>query len=101
MRIMQVVHAARLLLAALYLQRCALQLGLCLGWGRCSVSSSTCEDELKLLRCVLCVVQVVAGAPGSRLVDLVVAPQVLVQQDNSKSALRLNATYYITKQVCA
>lgn len=43
--------------------------------------------------------QVVAGAPGSRLVDLVVAPQVLVQQDNSKSALRLNATYYITKQV--
>jgi hypothetical protein len=43
--------------------------------------------------------QVVAGAPGSRLVDLVVSPQVLVQQDNSKSALRLNATYYITKQV--
>jgi hypothetical protein len=42
---------------------------------------------------------VVAGAPGSRLVDLVVGPQVLVQQDSSKSALRLNATYYITKQV--
>lgn len=43
--------------------------------------------------------QVVAGAPGSRLVDLVVSPQVLVQQDTAKSALRLNATYYITKQV--
>jgi hypothetical protein len=49
----------------------------------------------------VCATQVVAGAPGSRLVDLVVAPQVLVQQDNSKSALRLNATYYITKQVRA
>lgn len=43
--------------------------------------------------------QVVAGAPGSRLVDLVVSPQALVQQDSARSALRLNATYYITKQV--
>jgi hypothetical protein len=32
-------------------------------------------------------------------VDLVVAPQVLVQQDSARSALRLNANYYITKQV--
>eukprot|EP00879_Flechtneria_rotunda_P013763 GHRR01014376.1.p1 GENE.GHRR01014376.1~~GHRR01014376.1.p1 ORF type:complete len:427 (+),score=142.69 GHRR01014376.1:156-1436(+) len=42
---------------------------------------------------------VVAGAPGSRLVDLVVAPQVLVQQDTSRAALRLHANYYITKQI--
>jgi len=43
--------------------------------------------------------QVVAGAPGSRLVDLVVSPQALVQQDSRQAGLRLNATYYITKQV--
>jgi hypothetical protein len=42
---------------------------------------------------------VVAGAPSSRLVDLVVAPQVLVQHDSSRAALRLNAAYYITKQI--
>jgi hypothetical protein len=43
--------------------------------------------------------QVVAGAPNSRLVDLVVSPQVLVQQDSSKTTLRLHANYYIVKQV--
>lgn len=52
-----------------------------------------------MLYCVLRVLQVVAGAPGSRLVDLVVSPQVLVQQDSSRAALRLHANYYITKQV--
>eukprot|EP00775_Hariotina_reticulata_P012068 gene12067-12209_t len=42
---------------------------------------------------------VVAGAPNSRLVDLVVSPQVLVQQDSSRTTLRLHANYYITKQI--
>eukprot|EP00698_Gefionella_okellyi_P010857 TRINITY_DN284_c0_g1_i2.p1 TRINITY_DN284_c0_g1~~TRINITY_DN284_c0_g1_i2.p1 ORF type:complete len:565 (-),score=129.66 TRINITY_DN284_c0_g1_i2:319-2013(-) len=39
---------------------------------------------------------VVTGEPGSRLVDLVVTPQHLL--DNA-SRLRLNAQYYITKQI--
>lgn len=47
----------------------------------------------------LLVLQVVAGAPGSRLIDLVVPPQALVQQDSSRAALRLHGNYYITKQV--
>ena len=40
--------------------------------------------------------QVVYGAPGSRLIDQAVEPRELVE---SRGALRLNATYYITKQV--
>jgi hypothetical protein len=66
---------------------------------------SDCDPPFVAAACdVLCIAhpavsKVVAGAPGSRLVDLVVAPQVLVQQDSSRAALRLNGTYYITKQV--
>jgi hypothetical protein len=54
---------------------------------------------LLLLLLLLIVLQVVAGAPGSRLIDLVVPPQALVQQDSSRAALRLHGNYYITKQV--
>eukprot|EP00002_Diphylleia_rotans_P013155 TRINITY_DN2562_c0_g1_i23.p1 TRINITY_DN2562_c0_g1~~TRINITY_DN2562_c0_g1_i23.p1 ORF type:complete len:1638 (+),score=290.27 TRINITY_DN2562_c0_g1_i23:62-4975(+) len=39
---------------------------------------------------------VVSGAPGSRLMDLVVEPQDLL---NESKGYRLNATYYITKQI--
>ncbi|EFJ43266.1 hypothetical protein VOLCADRAFT_66026, partial [Volvox carteri f. nagariensis] len=39
---------------------------------------------------------VVYGEPGARLVDLVVSPHQLV---DSGGALRLNGTYYITKQI--
>ncbi|GFR46655.1 hypothetical protein Agub_g8266, partial [Astrephomene gubernaculifera] len=39
---------------------------------------------------------VVYGEPGARLVDVVVSPHVLVE---SGGGLRLNATYYITKQI--
>lgn len=41
---------------------------------------------------------VVYGEPGSRLVDLVVSPHVLVE---SQGRLRLHGMYYITKQVGA
>ena len=40
--------------------------------------------------------QVVYGAPGSRLVDQAISPRELIE---SRGSLRLNATYYITKQV--
>jgi hypothetical protein len=39
---------------------------------------------------------VVYGEPGARLVDQVISPRQLVE---SRGRLRLNATYYITKQV--
>jgi hypothetical protein len=39
---------------------------------------------------------VVYGEPGARLVDLAVAPQVLV---GSEGRLRINGVYYITRQV--
>ena len=45
---------------------------------------------------ILDVHQVVYGAPGSRLVDQAISPLELVE---SQGSLRLNATYYITKQV--
>jgi hypothetical protein len=52
-----------------------------------------------LLWAAVAMLQVVAGAPGSRMIDLVVPPQLLVQQDSSRAALRLHGNYYITKQV--
>jgi len=39
---------------------------------------------------------VVYGEPGARLVDLAVDPHALV---NSEGRMRINATYYITRQV--
>ena len=52
--------------------------------------------KLRSLYC-LPLPQVVSGAPGARLVDQVVGPRVLVEDDTGRN--RLNSNYYITKQV--
>ena len=76
----------------------ALALSCWLAWSQlpCGVTHAAAIAAYQGPAVVHVAYQVVYGEPGSRLVDQAVGPRELVE---SQGALRLNATYYILKQV--